>query len=174
MKKFIICLVMALSLTGLFAQNGQWGSGNFRNLPPSGAPEIETVTVTGNLVLSNGRIALKSGDELYYVGGIQRLVGFVEGLKEGARVSLEGYVFKGPGEEAAGFLVPTKLTIGDRVYDIPRPPEAGRPFGAGRPSEGYGPRHGCFGPRDRFDRDREPRSGASERRRSGSRPAPRR
>ncbi|MDR2073301.1 MAG: hypothetical protein LBP60_07705 [Spirochaetaceae bacterium] len=149
MKKFVLFLVLALPLSGLFAQNNRNDQREFRDLPQAGA---ETVTVTGNLVLSEGRIALKSGDELYYVGGLQRLIGFVEGLKEGAQVSLEGYVFKEPGEEKTGFLALTKLTIGDRVYELPRP---GR-LGAGVSSEAYGPGPGCLDPPGHPRRDRDP------------------
>jgi hypothetical protein len=47
--------------------------------------------------LVNGMIAVQSGGKTYYVGGLNRLIGFIDGLKEGASVKLEGYAFALPG-----------------------------------------------------------------------------
>jgi hypothetical protein len=145
MKQFALFLALVFPLAGAFAQTpreDQRDRGN-RESPPGGAPRFETVTVTGDLVLLNGRIALKSDSGLYYVPGIRRLIGFVEGLTEGARVSLEGYVFKRPTEEA-NLLAITRLSIGGKVYDIPW-----RGSFAGTSPDRYRSGPGCFGPPDR-------------------------
>ena len=100
MKKTIMCFLLILSGVLIFAQTA--------------APE--TVSVSGKLALANGRIALQSGENLYYVAGIRRLIGFIDGLKEGAQVSLEGYARNEPGN--VWVLWATKLTLGGKSYDL--------------------------------------------------------
>jgi hypothetical protein len=95
----------------------------------------ETTTLRGNLSVQNGQIALQDGGTVYYVRGLDHLIGFVEGLREGAAVILEGYSFEpppagfrrtgdtaGPGAgsaaTAAGKLfVAQKLTLNGKEYD---------------------------------------------------------
>jgi hypothetical protein len=96
-----------------------------------------TTTVDGILGLSNGRIVLGSGDTIYYTRGLDRFIGFIDGLKDGAQVSIEGYVSP-PSLEGANerLLFPVKLTLNDKVYevgpvmtgnrDLPRPRSPGR------------------------------------------------
>jgi len=106
MKKTACVLILAFAAAALFAQKGF----DQRARP-------ETVTVAGKLALVNGRIAVQSQDAVYYVRGIQRLVGFVDGLKEGAQVSLEGYA-RNLDRENAKVMMASRLTIGGRSYDL--------------------------------------------------------
>jgi hypothetical protein len=78
-----------------------------------------TTTVDGILGLSNGRIVLRSGDTIYYTRGLERFIGFIDGLKEGAQVAIEGYVSP-PSLEGATerLLFPVKLTLNDKVYEV--------------------------------------------------------
>jgi len=101
MKQTVLFLILALLAAALFAQ---------RNNP-------ETVTITGTLALVNGRIAVQAENDVYYVMGIQSLVGFVDCLKEGAQVSLEGYVWNMQRTDAK-LLRASKLTIGTKSYDL--------------------------------------------------------
>lgn len=71
----------------------------------------EPVTVSGTLKLENGFIALQSGDTTYYVPGLNRYVGFIDGLKEGSNVSVEGRTFR-------NILMPSKLTVSGRSYEL--------------------------------------------------------
>ena len=85
MKRNILFAVMILGLAAM-VQAQVWGPGwNRRNTPAT-----ETVTVSGTMVVANGMPALKSGDVIYYISGISRLIGFIDGLKEGAQVTVEG------------------------------------------------------------------------------------
>ena len=111
--------MLALSAAVLFAQRA--------------APE--PVTIAGRLALSNGHIVVQSGDDVYYVMGIQRLIGFVDGLKEGAQVSLEGYV-RNTQKENAKMMRASKLTIAGKSYDLV-PANTTRLFG--NPSERQSP-----------------------------------
>ncbi|MDR0599512.1 MAG: hypothetical protein LBG84_05450 [Treponema sp.] len=107
MKKITAMFGLAVLVSGLLRAQAA---------PPPPAPAM--TTVNGKLALVNGRVALQNGEDLYYVAGIQRLVGFVEGLKEGAQVSLEGYVRDSRWDAKAKVLLTAKLSIGNRSYDL--------------------------------------------------------
>jgi len=115
--------MLAAAGTGLFAQG----------LPkPDGQGARETVTVSGALGVARGMIALTSGGKVFYLAGLGRLVGFVDGLKEGAQVTAEGYALPLPGDGGGAVLRLTKLTLGGREYDL-------RPLAEGRGRRGEGP-----------------------------------
>lgn len=149
MKKVAVLLVLALALGGLATAQpgpGAWGPpGPYgygpqgRAVPPAFAPvQGEVVKVDGTLSLINGRIALKSGGKTYYVPMLGRYAGFIEGLKEGAYVKLEGYEFPYPVAPEYSMLRVTKLTVGGKDYDFSQ-----LGYGLG----GYGPRGGMMGRR---------------------------
>jgi hypothetical protein len=93
---------------------------------------VETSTITGKLELINGNIAVKNGDTVYYTVGLDRLIGFVDGLKEGAEVSLEGWSFAASRDlEYRRFLV-SKLTFNGKEYSNLLP-EFGPMLGASAP-----------------------------------------
>ena len=102
-KTILIAIITLLALGTTYAQSrGNW---------PSPAQEI---TVEGTLQFQNGQIVLDSGTSVYFVPAISRFVGFIDGLREGARVSVEGYNY-------GNSIHATKLTIAGRVYDFPDP-----------------------------------------------------
>ena len=103
MKRIGLLLVITVMVIGtVFAQNQE----RERRSPP------ETITVEGTLQLQNGYIVVASGDTVYYVPMLQRYVGFIEGLKEGNKVTIEGYAHN-------NFLRPTKVSLGGKSYDFP-------------------------------------------------------
>jgi opacity protein-like surface antigen len=104
MKKiFAVCLIGAALATAVFAQPVQ----------------PETITVTGSLVLDNGMIALKNADGIYYVPQVAFLAGFIDGVKEGAAVTVSGYQFnRKKAQSAASVLHVTQLTVGNKNYDL--------------------------------------------------------
>jgi hypothetical protein len=102
MKK-IVLLVFLAAVTGsiLFAQT------------------TPTTTVNGTLGFYSGRIVVRSGTTIYYTRGLDRLVGFIDGFKEGAQVTIEGYVSVPTIEEQTErMLSPVKLSLSGRVYDL--------------------------------------------------------
>ena len=107
------------------AQNPERGARRSRheNRLPRQTPE--SLTINGILSLINGRIALQNGQTTYYVHGLERLLGFVDGLKEGAAVTLEGFAFDvppAPEEQDTtyrSFFV-EKLTLNGKEYETPR------------------------------------------------------
>ena len=113
MKRKILFVLMILGLAAMVsAQDGEAG----RERRSRQAPE--PVTVSGSMVVARGIPALKSGDVTYYVSGINRLIGFVDGLKEGAQVSIEGIVIPFPRNENVKVLHSSKLTVSGKTYDL--------------------------------------------------------
>jgi hypothetical protein len=106
MKKIVLlCLLTAIIGGSIFAQ--------------SNAP---TTTIRGTLGLSNGRVAVVSGNITYYVRGLVRFVGFIDGLKEGAQVSLDGYA-SAPRVEGQKdrLFYPVTLTLNGKTYEVGSP-----------------------------------------------------
>jgi hypothetical protein len=101
------------------------GPGYFREDPRSDIRE--TVTVTGSLELIDGVIALRRDTVTYYTVGLNRLIGFIDGLKEGAEVTLEGSARRLPGEGDRRVLLVSRLGINGKTYDNLTPAPANRP-----------------------------------------------
>jgi hypothetical protein len=115
---FMIALITLFCSGSLWAQDWSHGRGgrSGRHVNPITA---ESVTVNGNLQLMEGHIAVVADGKTYYVNGpIKNLIGFVDGLKEGAAVRLEGPATPVPFNSNARFLWVTKLTINGKTYDI--------------------------------------------------------
>jgi len=74
--------------------------------------EFAKITVEGVLKLEKGIVAIASGDSVYYVPILNRYIGFIDGLKEGTEVSVEGSQFK-------DVIRPVKVTINGKSYDFP-------------------------------------------------------
>jgi len=81
-------------------------------------PNAESVNISGNLTLVRGRIAVISNDLTYFAVGLNRYVGFIDGLKDGAAVTLQGNAFPVPQNEKARFLQVQKLTLAGKDYDL--------------------------------------------------------
>jgi hypothetical protein len=125
MKRIVLFALLALCGAGFVsAQMGGRGMGR-RAYPPAPqapqfpqAPAAEQAKVSGNLSIVHGRVAVLSGDTTYYAGGLDRFIGFIEGLKEGAQVSLEGAAYQLPGDTKAKILRVDKLTLNGKDYDL--------------------------------------------------------
>ncbi|MDR0710669.1 MAG: hypothetical protein LBF77_11455, partial [Spirochaetaceae bacterium] len=111
----IIALFFSAALT--FAQTGPRNQGQF---PPGTNPGLgqfqNVATIQGALSFINGQIAVKSGETTYYVRGLDRLFGFVDGLKEGAAVTLEGYAGEIPSVPEYKYFLAEKLTFNGKEY----------------------------------------------------------
>jgi hypothetical protein len=109
MKKKLMCAALAAVVAvGLFAQ----GTGSRKPVP-------EKVTVSGNLAFDNGSVILNAGADKYQVPGLLRYAGFIAGLEENAKVSLEGYDrVAGQGDKAVHVFITTRLEINGRSYDL--------------------------------------------------------
>jgi hypothetical protein len=72
--------------------------------------------IQGVLGFVNGRIAVIDGETTYYVRGLDRLFGFVDGLKEDAEVTLEGYVLNIPPAPEYKYFLAEKLVFNNKEY----------------------------------------------------------
>jgi hypothetical protein len=116
LKRNILFILMILGLAAM-VQAQMWGPGwNRRNTPAN-----ETITVSGTMVVANGMPALKSGDVTYYISGISRLIGFIDGLKEGAQVTIEGVATSSSSNRNIKLLRASKLTINGKTYELSSP-----------------------------------------------------
>ena len=106
MKKIVLLVLLTAIIGGsLFAQT----------ITP-------TTNIRGTLGLSNGRISVVSGNITYYVRGLERFVGFIDGLKEGAQVSLDGYATAPTIEgQRDRLFYPVILTLNGKNYEIGSP-----------------------------------------------------
>jgi hypothetical protein len=125
MKKLVLLLAGGMVTAGAFAQG--WG-------PAAGQP----LTAEGTLQLQNGVIVLASGDTFYAVPGLSRYVGFIEGLKEGARVSIQGY------SGGYNLIYPSRLTVNGKTYDLAANAPGGMGYGYGM-TYGRGHHGGRYG-----------------------------
>ena len=119
MKKIVLATAIVLAAAGIVPAQS-WGS---------------TVSVQGTLGLQNGVIAVISGSTVYYVPYLSRYVGFIDSLKEGAQVTVEGY------QMGAGRIMPVKLTVSGKDYDFTNGYGGGSPMGYGAGYCGGGGRH---------------------------------
>jgi hypothetical protein len=70
-----------------------------------------SVSVEGTLKLEKGFVAVESGDTVYLVPMLNRYIGFIGGLKEGGKVTVEGQGFR-------NMIQPLKVTIDGKSYDF--------------------------------------------------------
>jgi hypothetical protein len=119
LKRKILFVMMVLGFAAMVQAQVRGPGWNRRNTPTP-----ETVTVSGTMVVARGMPALKSGDVTYYVSGISQLIGFIDGLKEGAQVTFEGVVTTSSSDRNIKYLSASKLTINGKVYDLTSPSPA--------------------------------------------------
>ena len=102
MKKIgLLIIIVSLAAGMAFAQN--WGNGL--------GTVTQTVSITGTLQLQNGIIAVVSGNTAYFVPTLTQYIGFIEGLREGAQISIDGFV-------SGNYIQPTRVTISGKSYDF--------------------------------------------------------
>lgn len=114
MKKALIVLIAGIIAVGAVSAQG-FSRGAIQ------APQVEPVasSIEGKLALVQGRPALIVRDKTYYLRMPQTLYGFIDGLKEGASVKLEGLEIPVPLASNTYFFQVNKLTIGSKTYDMP-------------------------------------------------------
>ena len=101
MKKIIFLLIVVFLAGSLFAQN----RGGLQR-------ELNPITIEGTLKLERGVVAVESGDTVYLVPLLTRYISFINELREGEMISVEGYGFR-------NIVHPTKITIEGKSYDFP-------------------------------------------------------
>jgi opacity protein-like surface antigen len=149
MKRIIMGMAVLLMVAGLaMAQTAQ-------------ATNAQTIVkVEGKLALINGYVGLQYKDKTYYVDLPNYLYGFVDGLKEGAQVKLEGYDFSSEKTPTYVQLHVTKLTFNGKDYDLSQLDGGRRGMGMGMGmGEGFGAGNRGDGP---MGQDRRGRMGGRD------------
>lgn len=125
MKRIASSLIILLAIAGIAAaQSG--GAKAPDSLAPGQAQGQAVARIEGKLALVNGEIGIAYKDKTYYLAMPKFLFGFIDGLKEGAQVKLEGYEFANPRTpEYVQFQV-TKLSFNGRDYDLTQAGRRGR------------------------------------------------
>ena len=132
MKKALIAVAIAFIVLGAasaqpFAQQNQvpygmgqmGGAGRGFSFAQQTAPiVVEKVTVEGKLELVSGRVAIKQDAKTYFVMIPGNLYGFIDGLKEGATVKIEGYAHALPNLKDGFALRASTLTLNGKTYDL--------------------------------------------------------
>jgi hypothetical protein len=129
MKKIFAALILVLAVAGI-------SSAQAATTTQAQAQQI--VTISGKLELVDGFISVKSGGTTYYTRGLERIVGFVKDLQEGAQVKLEGYAHPLGLPSGYSVLMVTKVTVGGKDYELPRNGGLGRFGMAGAPGQDKG------------------------------------
>jgi hypothetical protein len=116
-KRAVLFIVLVLGIVAIAsAQQRREPGRDFRSLPPG-----EEVTVSGSLIISRGMPAVQSDDTTYLIIGICQIAGLIDGLREGAYVTVDGTARGNPRNSELKFLVTSKVTLDGKGYDIPRP-----------------------------------------------------
>jgi len=136
MKKALIAVAIAFLVIGAasaqpFAQQsrpsfgqqrmGQMnvpGYGRGYNLPAQNTIVLEKITLEGNLELVDSRVAIKKDNKTYFVMIPNRLYGFVDGLKEGASVKIEGSSHEIVGVKDSFAVRAETLTLNGKTIDL--------------------------------------------------------
>jgi hypothetical protein len=149
MKRTILFFTLVFCAAGLVLAHGnnRWGQGFPRNQTPR--PSLENVSVSGNLTIAQGMIAIVSGETTWLVRGLNRYVGFIDGLKEGATVTLEGYAMPVSSDKNIKSLWVQKMSFNGKDYELTRPQQQQRQDVRPGPMQRQGPMHQQQRPRGR-------------------------
>ena len=121
MKQKALLILFIFGFTAMTWAQG-WERGRNPNHPR--IPPAETVSVSGTLTVIHGMPAIRSGDTTYLVGRLSRLTGFIDGLREGAQVTIEGSAVASRQNSNLKFLNPAQLTLDGRSHDLTSPAPA--------------------------------------------------
>ena len=129
MKRILMITLLALCASALvFAQGARGQAPDTEKVMrrTQAVPSSEKLTITGNLTIVNGMIAVKKDDASFLLPGLLRYAGFIDGIKDGAQVTVEGLARSQQADSKTKVLLIQKLTIGNREYEMAPPLPAGK------------------------------------------------
>jgi hypothetical protein len=150
MKRIVVFVRLVFSAFGLVYAQSSGGIWNIQQSPgyrPENSPPRRTIS--GVLGVSRGMVTLndKNG-AAWYVPGLDRYIGFINGLDLGEAVTLEGYASSGSSQEK--FFQVTKFILDGISYEFAPPPEIGqapvRPGKGPAPEQSKGLEHRHYSP----------------------------
>ena len=105
MKKLGLVVFIVFLAAGIASAQNR-GNGWGTPVQPS-----QAISISGTLQLQNGVIAVVSGSTTYLVPSLTQYIGFIEGLREGAQISIDGYFY-------GNYVQPTRVVISGKSYDF--------------------------------------------------------
>jgi len=78
----------------------------------------EKITVRGNLAILQDMIAVRSGNTTFLVPELKKYSDFIDDLKDGVPVTIEGSVLNNPDDSKVKTIIPTKMTLAGKEYDL--------------------------------------------------------
>jgi hypothetical protein len=140
MKRNVVFVILVFSAFGLiFAQspnrNAQEDSQIGYRVTKNPTPQVTVYNVpgpakriiSGVLGVSRGMVTLNDRKGVaWYVLGLDRFIGFIDGLDLGQEVELEGYAPAAPGSSQERFFQAVKLILDGLAYDLTPLPESDR------------------------------------------------
>ena len=112
MRKFFVFMLAVVFAGGvIFAQEANERQ---RLNPRSRISSPAAQTVEGTLKLERGTVAVQSGETTYLVPVLTRYIGFINDLREGEKIVIEGFVIN-------DIIHPVKAAIGGKSYDFIMP-----------------------------------------------------
>jgi hypothetical protein len=118
MKRTVIVLIVAIVAIGAVSAQAFGARPGVAGQPVQPAIQQVAATIEGKLALVQGHPALVVKEKTYFLRMPQYLFGFVDGLKEGATVKLEGFETAIPYAPNSFFFSVSTLTIGAKSYDL--------------------------------------------------------
>jgi hypothetical protein len=116
---------------GMGQMNGPGAGRGFSFAQQTAPIVVEKVAVEGKLELVSGRVAIKQDAKTYFVMLPARLYGFIDGLKEGATVKIDGYAHAVPTLKDSFALRASTLTLNGKTYDLGQTAATVGPMGGG-------------------------------------------
>ena len=138
MKKALVVVAIAFLLVGAASAQPRMGQGvapfygqGYGFQAPTVTIALEKISLEGTLELVDSRVAIKKDSKTYFVMIPNRLYGFVDGLKEGASVKVEGYSHEIPGLKDTYAVRVNTLTLNGRTIDLANSAVSAFPMGGG-------------------------------------------
>jgi len=131
-------MLVLVAGAAVFAQVGPGKMGTRNPVQTADQTAAPTITVEGKLALINGTIGMQSGTKTYYLPGLERLAGFIDGVKEGSSVKVEGYEYPLAAASEYSIVRVTKLSVGGKDYDLSQTGRGNMMGGRGNNTDGRG------------------------------------
>lgn len=79
---------------------------------------VQTFTKSGTLSLKDDKIIVQNEKETFYALGFEYLIGRVKDLKDGAKITLEGFWLPGQKDSELQYFVSTKLSLNGKEFPL--------------------------------------------------------
>jgi len=120
MKRITLLVLLAVcAFAAVHSQNTtRQAPRNRQEVNQPSSSTSEKITVRGNLAVSQDMIAVRSGNTTFLVPELKKYSGSIDDLKDGVPVTIEGSALNNPDNIKVKTLIPTKMTLAGKEYDL--------------------------------------------------------